>query len=538
MQACRLLFASKFDSFVVTDCSFYLPSAMATGIEVFSAITGCISLAIQIYTFVQDEFEDEKTNTVILSIKNDATILGEFFQIFDVAIKNDVLSTSEKYQLNEICLALKPPLQRVYEWIVKKQLADLTSSIPKKLVAKAKNVLYKQKDLERISGELFRWTERYHIRLGLLPVTLREKLLDNCSQADSAKAAPSTLRETFRRLTSRGEGIPYGDLMKEEGDVSIRSGRMASRMLGQLKGETVIVEFKCYKTTLSGTDLDLFKSDIDRLTRFLSCADTSLCRIPRALGYFHHPSRYNFTLIYQVPPNIDMPRDLSSPVNLSELIRRTRPSARDPQRQELLTPQHPLEHRFEFARKIASAVMYVHVMQYVHKSIRTSNVVVFERKGAKENLESFPKGLGEPFLCGFETARHDKAISDQTGDAHFRYNIYRHPKRQGLYPQERYTMNHDIYSLGVVLLELGLWIPLLNTNIAKLKGASDGETDPEQIKQALITLAEEKLAVRMGSKYRDVVLFCLNIDGDGQVGNSTAIEQVLTKLEELSTGMQ
>jgi len=64
--------------------------------------------------------------------------------------------------------------------------------------------------------------------------------------------------------------------------------------------------------------------------------------------------------------------------------------------------------------------MYVHVMQYVHKSIRTSNVIVFPKTkpaGAAEEDCAFPRHLGEPFLCGFETARHDKATSDQHGDA-------------------------------------------------------------------------------------------------------------------------
>jgi hypothetical protein len=36
-------------------------------------------------------------------------------------------------------------------------------------------------------------------------------------------------------------------------------------------------------------------------------------------------------------------------------------------------------------------------------------------------------------------------------------NVYRHPLRQGDRPAEAYRMQHDIYSLGVCLLEIGLW---------------------------------------------------------------------------------
>ncbi|KAF4540152.1 Het-s domain protein [Lasiodiplodia theobromae] len=35
-------------------------------------------------------------------------------------------------------------------------------------------------------------------------------------------------------------------------------------------------------------------------------------------------------------------------------------------------------------------------------------------------------------------------------------NLYRHPDRQGR-PKTSFSKLHDIYALGVVLLEIGLW---------------------------------------------------------------------------------
>lgn len=43
------------------------------------------------------------------------------------------------------------------------------------------------------------------------------------------------------------------------------------------------------------------------------------------------------------------------------------------------------------------------------------------------------------------------------GDMSWDRNVYRHPLRQGNDPVDRYRMQHDIYSLGVCLLEVGLW---------------------------------------------------------------------------------
>ena len=53
-------------------------------------------------------------------------------------------------------------------------------------------------------------------------------------------------------------------------------------------------------------------------------------------------------------------------------------------------------------------------------------------------------------------------------------------------------------------------------------------------------LAVERLPVVMGTKYRDEVLYSLDIDidGDGQISNSAAIDEVLKKIEELVIGMQ
>ncbi|KAH8694339.1 hypothetical protein GQ44DRAFT_719490 [Phaeosphaeriaceae sp. PMI808] len=419
-------------------------------------------------------------------------------------------------------------------------MADLTASRARKATDKVLGFLYKKTELQRISAELLQWTERYHIRFGLLPLQLQERLLAGSGGVeDTTVSSLRSLRETFAQLTLRSQHIPNAGLLKTEGEVTLRSGPNASRMIAAFDQDIVLVEFKPHKNTLAGQEFSIFEYEVAKLVKILSCADEALCRILKAIGYFHQAARFCFALIYQLPRNVLVPVQATTPTTLLDIIKTTRESPNRPGHTELLPPQHPLEQRFELARKIACAVMYVHMMQYVHKSIRSSNIVILSKKGASSpETGGFPKQLGEPFLCGFETARQDKATSDQKGDAHWRYNIYRHPKRQGLYPQERYTMNHDIYSLGVVLLELGLWRPLLNTGLAKLKDSTDEEIAAGKIKEYLKKMAAERLPVMLGTKYCDIVLFCLNVDGDGQVGSSKVIEEILSKLEELSAGMQ
>lgn len=86
-------------------------------------------------------------------------------------------------------------------------------------------------------------------------------------------------------------------------------------------------------------------------------------------------------------------------------------------------------------------------------------------------------------------------------------------------------MLHDIYSLGVCLLEIGLWRSFVVSNsrngeatyspgpdlpIAHLLGTTAQTRKGWQIKDMLLQLAQEKLPTLTGQFYTSVVLTCLN----------------------------
>lgn len=97
-------------------------------------------------------------------------------------------------------------------------------------------------------------------------------------------------------------------------------------------------------------------------------------------------------------------------------------------------------------------------------------------------------------------------------------------------------MQHDIYSLGVCLLEVGLWTsfvqykgsrPLLGPGlpIGEFLCDRDGRRSAEQIKQTLLEIAESRLPVLMGKIYANVVVSCLTcLDRDGSFGNKAELE--------------
>ncbi|KAK3494387.1 uncharacterized protein B0T23DRAFT_427405 [Neurospora hispaniola] len=126
-----------------------------------------------------------------------------------------------------------------------------------------------------------------------------------------------------------------------------------------------------------------------------------------------------------------------------------------------------------------------------------------------------------------------------SGDISWERNVYRHPSRQGFDPAEKYRMQHDIYSLGVCLLEIGLWESFVEYSTGvensgrprtkfgrtyyqfekwlderKTAAGEDSTTITFNalalsLKDYLVERASTRLAPRMGDKYAHVVLQCL-----------------------------
>lgn len=173
-----------------------------------------------------------------------------------------------------------------------------------------------------------------------------------------------------------------------------------------------------------------------------------------------------------------------------------------------------LSDRFRIAQHLAQSVSYVHTYGFVHKSIRPDTVLVFQ------NASSV---LGSSFLLGFEKFRTADGRTLRAGDCAWEKELYRHPRRQGLRPEDEYSMQHDIYSLGVCLLEIGLWESFVEytengtdatpsiilPTPEPLPQGQDPVKRASVIKDALVDIAKERLPSRMGDKYTSIVVTCL-----------------------------
>jgi len=258
--------------------------------------------------------------------------------------------------------------------------------------------------------------------------------------------------------------------------------------------------------------VQVLTEDVRDLARVLRAVDPKTFGLLQCRGVVKVLNEKNqtpgsFDFIFSVPSTLMKPRSL---------------------RHILLLPDTniSLTSRFRVAQQLAQSVSYVHTCKFVHKSIRPDTVLVFENEQST---------LAASFLLGFEKFRTAARGTLRAGDCAWEKDLYRHPRRQGLKPEDEYTMQHDIYSLGVCLLEIGLWESLVlyegePSPSPLIAEATTGDKDEAKraalLKQHLVYLAETKLPSRMGDAYTNVVINCLTcLDEENQdFGNQAEFE--------------
>ncbi|KAI1112101.1 hypothetical protein F5Y14DRAFT_423167 [Nemania sp. NC0429] len=285
------------------------------------------------------------------------------------------------------------------------------------------------------------------------------------------------------------------------------------------------------------------RRDLRDLARKLSHDNPSTFNLLPCKGVIQHidatttgmPARVTFTIVFRTPPNLKYPRSLRG-----ELVSKI----------EGVT----LSDKFDIARQMATSISYVHTFGFVHKNICPETMVTFTEPRAFS--------CRTLFLIGFGSFRKDEGMTYRIGDDKWEKNLYRHPSRQGLNPSDEYVMQHDIYSLGVCLLELGLGKsfvdydakdgrPVLSPLLSPLIGLQGDTTllsNPDALKKHFVRLACDELPRYMGRRYAAVVKTCLTcldrentdfgdeqefLDSDGVVVGVRYIEKVLSQLHEI-----
>ncbi len=215
----------------------------------------------------------------------------------------------------------------------------------------------------------------------------------------------------------------------------------------------------------------------------------------RLLGFTIDIRHTRHGFVYQMPIRKES-SDQQSRVPIVSNLRAIIPSKRDDTDQ----PSPHLEDRFRLAFNILLSMLHSSILGLRHERLNSANIIILldqhiEQDGSgRSGISSFD--IRRPYLLHSPPQRRMLKQADELSSG-----IYRHAHDSGVDGFER-SWAFDIYSFGLILLEIGLWTP-----VSRLwKSKYNRSTFASRIRNIYVP----KLASRCGTAYMKVVQTCIN----------------------------
>ena len=229
----------------------------------------------------------------------------------------------------------------------------------------------------------------------------------------------------------------------------------------------VLVEYARYDPIYQGHAVPLPFTRLNQLSNILTHGPTKRpTSLLNFIGYFEDSTLPRVGLVYELPAWTrvvfkSQPASLMKPESLHSLIQaasQARPTPAAP----IVNP--PLEDRFMLASELVSGLSHLLDRGLTHKDVNSTSVTFFPSLPTQEPAAASASGLQyavrRPVVCSLDLfSEYD--IDRERENLH--QNIYRHPEDpriRGPNNNEEYHPRYDMYSLGLLLLEIGLWAPL------------------------------------------------------------------------------
>lgn len=213
-------------------------------------------------------------------------------------------------------------------------------------------------------------------------------------------------------------------------------------------------------------------------------------RVPSCLGYIQQASHDRFGLVFEAASGHHSPTSLLDILTTSQ-------------------PKPSLTTRVQLARAVATALWYLHATNWLHRALRSDNVIFHS-----------PALSSGPYLAGFDVSRPGPAGPLPGRGHHPHDDLYRAPSTPSDFSRGEARGSgklRDIYSLGVILYEIGMWRPIheiLACGAERLQSQAWAQAGAQTQTQTRLLGQESlmSLAAEAGDAYMATVASCLSGD--------------------------
>ena len=330
------------------------------------------------------------------------------------------------------------------------------------------------------------------------------QLLIEAIMKSGASSTPALIDEALQDPTSESLGMTRQLVLRRIICCQQRPGlevkTTATRSVVHIAPDRLLEEYKNYDEHQSSEEVLEMKARIGLLATVLEASKPESFRCLQLYDWNHEERRRRFVYHFVIPDEYKK-KSITLHDAIMTLEHQSRPT---------------LEERLTMAYNIAKAVAQWHRVDWVHQSISSHNVIFLKPiSGHLSDRWDF----SAPLLHGFDFARPNAKPSIGRYVENIALDIYRHPDRQGD-ARDGHKKEHDLYSLGVVLLEVGLWqssrvLVEYLTQKRQNTPVKEGEMIKVERKDVGVWMADavkNSLAYHVGSDYRDAVRTCLTSD--------------------------
>lgn len=505
------------------------------------AIPGIVDSCIGLYNTIKNSAEDSRSQSVVDATKDIIAdqYLSRDLQTASLVVKDRKgvvpLSDAVRGELGKALAKLKNRLEEAEKLLticIQKTMggSSLSWSRKRDLAAKSGRVLKQAKFLRQILNSIVRYE-------ALIP-----KPQDELSLGPTDLAVPD----------DQVENLPHSEIFLAEGNAKGRGGS---------KGY-FILESMDYNRNNPHRQSEISQQICDLAQPLLQESPGIL----KLLGFRHSNSGDFLQLVFEMPSDCS----ITPPRSLHDLL-----LERNPNNPTHRAPTPSLTSRWDICYQLAAAVLETHNRRLVHKNICPQNLLLHPPK--KDNDQgrgtklAHSVHLGTLFLTHWVGSRIMEDATTYAGPGSWERGIYQHPDRQLKKNAVGYGIGHDMYSLGVCMLEILLWQPFVEetddgTELSALYREravtldpnkedhidnSDRLTkNPKDVQAVLVDIAMRDLPAFAGDKVSDLVVNCLtclengfdgqyNVKGPGQDEPirhvETGLNYILDVLKVLST---